>query len=73
MIARVERKAHYLVTDGPAALERLLRDGVSGALLTPRPPELLVLNEPETSLHLDLLPAFARLILTAARHTHKLL
>jgi predicted ATPase len=26
------------------------------ALLTPRPPELLVLNEPETSLHPDLLP-----------------
>ena len=27
------------------------------ALLTPRPPALLVLNEPETSLHPDLLPA----------------
>ena len=26
------------------------------ALLTPRPPQLLVLNEPETSLHPDLLP-----------------
>lgn len=39
------------------------------ALLTPRPPELLVLNEPETSLHPDLLPALARLILTAARNT----
>jgi predicted ATPase len=32
------------------------------ALLTPRPPGLLVLNEPETSLHPDLLPALARLI-----------
>jgi len=32
------------------------------ALLTPRPPELMVLNEPETSLHPDLLPALARLI-----------
>jgi hypothetical protein len=30
------------------------------ALLTPRPPELLVLNEPETSLHPELLPALAR-------------
>ncbi|MFL6636962.1 MAG: AAA family ATPase, partial [Paraburkholderia graminis] len=30
------------------------------ALLTPRPPALLVLNEPETSLHPDLLPALAR-------------
>ncbi|MBM5573805.1 AAA family ATPase [Deefgea sp. CFH1-16] len=36
------------------------------ALLSPRPPELLVLNEPETSLHPDLLPALARLIAAAA-------
>lgn len=36
------------------------------ALLTPRPPSLLVLNEPETSLHPDLLPALARLIGRAA-------
>lgn len=35
------------------------------ALLTPRPPELMVLNEPETSLHPDLVPALARLILKA--------
>ncbi|MDZ5432183.1 AAA family ATPase [Pseudomonas fluorescens] len=33
------------------------------ALLTPRPPTLMVLNEPETSLHPDLLPALARLII----------
>ncbi|VVJ19376.1 Split AAA-ATPase protein PA0787 [Amycolatopsis camponoti] len=39
------------------------------ALLTPRPPELLVLNEPETSLHPDLLPALAALIATAAKET----
>jgi predicted ATPase len=39
------------------------------ALLTPRPPELMVLNEPETSLHPDLLPALARLILEAAKNT----
>jgi len=32
------------------------------ALLSPRPPELLVLNEPETSLHPDLIPPLARLI-----------
>jgi len=37
------------------------------ALLTPRPPALLVLNEPETSLHPDLLPALGRLIAQAAR------
>ncbi|NPD17618.1 AAA family ATPase [Xinfangfangia sp. D13-10-4-6] len=36
------------------------------ALLTPRPPKLMVLNEPETSLHPDLLPALARLIIQAA-------
>ena len=36
------------------------------ALLTPRPPGLLVLNEPETSLHPDLLPALGRLIAHAA-------
>ena len=36
------------------------------ALLTPRPPGLLVLNEPETSLHPDLLPALGRLIAAAA-------
>ncbi len=36
------------------------------ALLTPRPPALLVLNEPETSLHPDLLPALGRLIARAA-------
>jgi predicted ATPase len=32
------------------------------ALLTPRPPALMVLNEPETSLHPDLLAPLARLI-----------
>jgi len=39
------------------------------ALLTPRPPALMVLNEPETSLHPDLLGALARLIARAAEHT----
>jgi predicted ATPase len=39
------------------------------ALLSPRPPELLVLNEPETSLHPDLLPALAVLVATAAKET----
>jgi len=41
----------------------------AAALLTPRPPELMVLNEPETSLHPDLLPALARLILAAVKNT----
>jgi predicted ATPase len=39
------------------------------ALLTPRPPGLLVLNEPETSLHPDLLPALGRLIAGAAQRS----
>ena len=39
------------------------------ALLTPRPPALMVLNEPETSLHPDLLPPLARLVERAARET----
>jgi predicted ATPase len=39
------------------------------ALLTPRPPALMVLNEPETSLHPDLLPALARLIARAGERT----
>ncbi|MFJ2744101.1 AAA family ATPase [Streptomyces sp. NPDC087440] len=37
------------------------------ALLTPRPPSLMVLNEPETSLHPDLLRPLADLILHAGR------
>jgi len=39
------------------------------ALMTPRVPPLLVLNEPETSLHPDLLPALGRLIGSAASRT----
>jgi predicted ATPase len=35
------------------------------ALLTPRPPQLMVLNEPETSLHPDLLRPLARLVAQA--------
>ncbi len=36
------------------------------ALLTPRPPPLMVINEPETSLHPELLPALANLIIKAS-------
>jgi predicted ATPase len=38
----------------------------TAALLTPRAPELMVLNEPETSLHPDLLPALGELIVNAS-------
>jgi len=41
----------------------------TAALLSPRPPSLLVLNEPETSLHPDLLPALGRLIARAAEQS----
>src|SRR5215470_5118874 len=39
------------------------------ALLTPRPPAVMVLNEPETSLYPDLLPPLARLIARAAERS----
>jgi predicted ATPase len=42
---------------------------LTAALLTPRPPSLLVLNEPETSLHPDLLPALADLIAKTAERS----
>lgn len=36
------------------------------ALLSPRPPELMILNEPEASLHPDLLNPLARLLVKAS-------
>ncbi|GAA1391942.1 AAA family ATPase [Luteococcus peritonei] len=42
---------------------------LAAALLSPRPPGLLVLNEPETSLHPDVLPALADLVVAASRRT----
>lgn len=39
------------------------------ALLSPRPPSLLAVNEPETSLHPDLVDALARLVVRASKHT----
>ena len=39
------------------------------ALLSPRPPSLLALNEPETSLHPELLEPLARLIVRASNNT----
>jgi len=40
-----------------------------GALLSPRPGSLVVLNEPETSIHVDLFPSLAELICTASANT----
>lgn len=42
---------------------------LAAALLSPRPPALLVLNEPETSLHPDLLVSLAQMIRAAAEST----
>jgi predicted ATPase len=39
------------------------------ALMSPRPPRLLALNEPEASLHPDLLPPLAERIVAASRHS----
>jgi predicted ATPase len=39
------------------------------ALLSPRPPGLMILNEPETSLHPELLPSLARLIAAASKRS----
>lgn len=39
---------------------------LAAALLSPRPPELMILNEPEASLHPDLLAPLARLLTKAA-------
>lgn len=45
---------------------------LAAALLSPQPPSLLVLNEPESSLHPDVLPTLAALILNAAAQTQVL-
>jgi predicted ATPase len=57
---------------GRPLVARELSDGtlkflcLAAALLSPRPPALIALNEPESSLHPDLLPALARMIVDAA-------
>jgi predicted ATPase len=68
----LELRAHGILRPMSAAE---LSDGtlryllLVAALLSPRPPSLMVLNEPETSLHADLVPALARLIARASQHT----
>jgi predicted ATPase len=42
---------------------------LAAALMTPRPPPLVVLNEPETSLHPDLIAPLSRLIAKASRQS----
>jgi predicted ATPase len=43
------------------------------ALLSPRPPELMILNEPEVSLHPDLFAPLARLIARSSEHSQIIL
>ncbi len=42
---------------------------LSAVTVSPRPPSLLAVNEPETSLHPDILDALAHLIVRASKHT----
>lgn len=42
---------------------------LSVALLSPRPPQFMAINEPENSLHPDLLPALAMLIAEASQYS----
>jgi predicted ATPase len=68
----VEMRQHGLLRPLKAAE---LSDGtlryllLVAALLSPRPPALMILNEPETSLHPDLLPPLARLIAQASERS----
>jgi predicted ATPase len=65
----IEMRQHGLLRPlGPAELS----DGtlryilLAAALLSPRPPELMILNEPEASLHPDLIAPLARLLIKAS-------
>ena len=68
----IEMRQHGLLRPLKAAE---LSDGtlrfllLAAALLSPRPPSLMVLNEPETSLHPGLLPPLARLIAEASKQS----
>jgi len=42
---------------------------LAAALLTPRPPQLMILNEPEASLHPDLIAPLARRIAAASQRS----
>jgi predicted ATPase len=42
---------------------------LAAALLSPRPPVVVILNEPESSLHVDLLSALAELVAAASERT----
>jgi predicted ATPase len=75
-----DERARFEVMLGLPAIGRPLRatelsDGqlrllcLFAALVSPRPSELLVLNEPENSLHPDVLPVLAELIVASAQRS----
>lgn len=75
-----ERDGMFAVVMNMPGLKRPLRarelsDGtlrylcLLAALLSPRPPSLLALNEPETSLHPDLIEPLARQLVSAAKNS----
>ncbi len=71
---------HLASADFPRPFSALeLSDGtlkylcLVAALLSPRPPALLALNEPEASIHEDLLPALARLIVACSERSQVLI
>lgn len=47
--------------------------GLCAALLTPKPPPLMIINEPEASLHPDLMPPLAELIARVSSDTQLLI
>ena len=57
---RIDDLGAVAYTEGP---------GLAGALLAYRPPAFIALNEPEASLHPDLLPPLARMIVNASERT----
>jgi predicted ATPase len=79
VFVEVSRGRFDLQLRGPGLLRPLstaeLSDGtlryllLLAALLSPRPPGLLVVNEPETSLHPELLAPLARLMVTASERS----
>lgn len=79
----VENGRFTLLLHQPGMLRPLRADELSdgtlrflllaAALLSPRPPELFVLNEPETSLHPDLLNPLATMVRAAAERTQIIL
>lgn len=71
-VPQVGVRTHILSDDGhdlAASLQTIIEIGDHDALLSPRHATLLALNEPEMSLHPDLMEPLAELITLASRHS----